>query len=200
VNGIVKSENLKRNDTAQNGDLLYLTKKIGVGILTTAEKKGILVDEHRSASASQMMKLNDIGYVFGELPYVHSMTDVTGFGLLGHLIEMAEGSGLSAEIRLDHVPPIVDDIGSYIKANSVPGGTNRNWSSYGGKVGISDGLDSEFVRSFLADPQTSGGLLVAVAPSESDTFEKYLTDKGYSAHSRPIGKMLARTERVVHVR
>jgi selenide,water dikinase len=200
VNGIVKSENLKRNDTAQNGDLLYLTKKIGVGILTTAEKKGILVDEHRSASASQMMKLNDIGYVFGELPYVHSMTDVTGFGLLGHLIEMAEGSGLSAEIRLDHVSPIVDDIGSYIKANSVPGGTNRNWSSYGGKVGISDGLDSEFVRSFLADPQTSGGLLVAVAPSESDTFEKYLTDKGYSAHSRPIGKMLARTEKVVHVR
>jgi selenide,water dikinase len=199
VNGIVASENLKRNDTAKEGDLLYLTKNIGVGILSTAEKKDLLREEHRSVAASQMMQLNEIGSLFGGLPYVHSMTDVTGFGLLGHLIEMAEGSGLSAEVNMKAVIPIVDDIVHYIRLNCVPGGTVRNWSSYGEKVGISEDLDSAFVRSFLADPQTSGGLLISVKPSESKNFERLLMERGYSTQAKPIGRMTAEADKAVRV-
>ena len=96
VTGKVAIPNLKKNDTATEGCLLYLTKKLGVGILTTAQKKRILKDEHADIAPQQMMQLNQIGAVLGTLPYVTALTDVTGFGLLGHLIEMAEGSGLSA--------------------------------------------------------------------------------------------------------
>lgn len=199
VNGIVNSENLKRNDTAQPGDLLYLTKKIGVGILTTAEKKGMLKPEHNRVASDQMTRLNDLGYVFGQLPYVNSMTDVTGFGLLGHLMEMMEGSGLSAELWLENVPPIVEDLGDYIQMGCVPGGTLRNWSSYGERIGVSPELDIQQVRSFLADPQTSGGLLVSVKPSDVDSFIGFLKVNGLSNHVEPIGKVMAKSNKPIQV-
>src|SRR6195952_1437356 len=96
VNGLAEVKNIKQNNTAKEGDILFMTKPLGVGILTTAEKKGLLQGEHKGGAARQMMELNKVGALLGEKTGVHAMTDVTGFGLLGHLVEMAEGSGLSA--------------------------------------------------------------------------------------------------------
>jgi selenide,water dikinase len=120
-----------------------------------------------------MVKLNSIGEKLGKLDYVKAMTDVTGFGLLGHLSEMCEGSGLQAVIEFDKVPKI-DVIGEYLEQGSIPGGTNRNWASYGHKIGIL--TDSQ--KHILADPQTSGGLLVAVEQGHETEFENLLRDDG----------------------
>ena len=125
VNGIVPIENIKQNNRAKEGDVLFLTKPLGVGILTTAEKKGLLKEEHKDLAAKQMMQLNKIGEALGKLQSVNAMTDVTGFGLLGHLTEMAEGSGLSAVINFADVPLITPEIKDYISQGSVPGGTTR---------------------------------------------------------------------------
>lgn len=112
VNGIVTPKNLKRNNTAQAGDLIYITKKLGVGILATAEKRAMLEEMHKGVAVKQMTQLNKFGSIAGKLPYVNAMTDVTGFGLLGHLIEMAEGSNLSAEINYTHVP-LIENLSTY---------------------------------------------------------------------------------------
>src|SRR5664279_1389914 len=159
VNGLADIVGIKQNNTAKEGDVLFLTKPLGVGILTTAEKKGLLQEEHIGLASRQMMQLNTAGELLGKVEGVHAMTDVTGFGLLGHLIEMAEGSGLSSEIYISKIP-IIDDIKYYVEKNCIPGGTFRNWDSYGEKVGSI----AENEKSILADPQTSGGLLIAVAP------------------------------------
>ena len=175
VNGIVTIKNLKQNSTAKPGDHLYLTKKLGVGILTTAQKKGILKEEHKHIAPNSMSALNKLGELFGSLNYVHAMTDVTGFGLLGHLSEMCEGSNLQAVITFDKVP-VLNEINEYLNAQCIPGGTNRNWASYGHKVEeIND--RQKFI---LADPQTSGGLLVAVDPNYSNEFEALLKEHSLS--------------------
>lgn len=192
VTGQVNKENLKRNDTAASGSILYLTKPLGVGIITTAQKKGIADVNHLKVAIDTMLTLNQAGAVFGELPYVSALTDVTGFGLLGHLSEMCEGSGLSAEIEFEKVPrfEFVDD---YIRKKSIPGGTLRNWQSYGNKIGeISD-----FQRAVLADPQTSGGLLVAVNESKSREFEAELQNLNIQA--RPFGRLVSKTTPLVSV-
>jgi len=173
VNGIVDIKNLKQNSTATAGCRLYLTKALGVGILTTAQKKGILKPEHASIAFESMVELNKIGGQIGLLPYAKAMTDVTGFGLLGHLSEMCEGSGLQAVIEFDKVPKI-NAIDQYLQQGSIPGGTNRNWASYGHKVGPS----SERQKHILADPQTSGGLLVAVEHGYEEEFENLLRENG----------------------
>lgn len=134
VNGLVDISAIKQNNTAREGDLLLLTKRIGVGILTTAEKKGLLHTEHSRLAPEQMMQLNKVGESLGKLHSVHAMTDVTGFGLLGHLVEMADGSGLTADIQVDLVPLITPDIDDYIRQKSIPGGTLRNWDSYGDRI------------------------------------------------------------------
>jgi selenide,water dikinase len=159
VTGMVDIADLKQNDTATAGSELYLTKPLGVGILTTAQKKGILRDEDAALAPAQMMQLNKIGAELSKLPAVTALTDVTGFGLLGHLAEVCEGSGLTAEIDFAKVPRLMA-AEAYLKQGSVPGGTNRNWASYGHKVGAI----SDEQRAWLCDPQTSGGLLVCVAP------------------------------------
>lgn len=176
VNGIVDIKNLKQNSTAVAGCKLYLTKAIGVGILTTAQKKGILKPEHAFIAPESMAILNKIGETLGKLDYVKAMTDVTGFGLLGHLSEMCQGSNLQAVIEFDKVPKI-GVIDEYLDQGCIPGGTNRNWSSYGHKIA---GGSSELNRmtSILADPQTSGGLLVAVEESKADEFEQLLRTHG----------------------
>ena len=159
VTGLVPIPHLKRNDTATAGASLFLTKPLGVGLLSTAQKKGILRDEDAQIAPRQMMQLNKIGLALGPLPEVVALTDVTGFGLLGHLAEVCEGSGLTAEIDFAKVPrlPAAE---YYRQQGAVPGGTVRNWASYGHKVGpITDEQ-----RTWLCDPQTSGGLLVCVAP------------------------------------
>ena len=123
VTGQVKKENLKRNDTARANSLLYLTKPLGIGIITTAQKKGIVHDEHLKAAVDSMLRLNSLGSDFGTLPYVNAMTDVTGFGLLGHLCEVCEGSGLSAEIDFAKIP-VFDFLESIFKTE-IDTGRNR---------------------------------------------------------------------------
>lgn len=155
VTGIVNIANLKRNNTAQAGDSIFLTKPLGVGILSTAQKKDLLKPEHNTLARDSMIKLNSAGYRLAQCQGVTAMTDVTGFGLLGHLIEICEGSGLNAEISYSAVP-VFREVYEYMAQNAVPGGTKRNWKSYGHKViGISDDQ-----RTILCDPQTNGGLLI----------------------------------------
>ncbi|MFD1185524.1 selenide, water dikinase SelD [Pontibacter rugosus] len=172
VTGMVDIENLKQNDTATAGCELYLTKPLGVGILTTSQKKAILKPEHAHLAPQQMMQLNKIGAELGQLPQVKAMTDVTGFGLMGHLSEMCEGSKLTAEVYFDKVPVIPEAL-DYLAQKAIPGGTNRNFDSYGHK--IADLTPDQ--KHLLCDPQTSGGLLVAVDPAGREAvleiFRKY---------------------------
>ncbi len=197
VNGLVEIANIKQNNTAQPGDILFLTKKIGVGILTTAEKKGILKEEHCQLAPFQMMQLNKVGEALGKIAAVHAMTDVTGFGLLGHLTEMAEGSGTSAIVHLHKVPLITLDIPYYINQKSIPGGTLRNWDSYGHKILFQNGINQEDAKSILADPQTSGGLLIAVDPTAADSIKQLLLDA--QLYAEPIGRITEKNEVVIRV-
>ena len=171
VNGMVNINQLKQNSTAMAGCKLYLTKALGVGILSTAQKRGILKAEDAAIALKSMVTLNSPGAQFAELDGVKAMTDVTGFGLLGHLSEMCEGSNLAAEITFDKVP-VIESLGFYLEQKCFPGGTQRNWNSYGHKIGT---LTDE-QRYVLADPQTSGGLLVAVTAESSEAFEQLLRD------------------------
>ncbi|CCH02486.1 selenide, water dikinase [Fibrella aestuarina BUZ 2] len=192
VTGRVRIDQLKQNNTATEGCRLYLTKPLGVGILTTAQKKGILQPDHADLAPRQMAQLNSFGAVLGTLPYVKALTDVTGFGLLGHLVEMAEGSGLSATVSFDDVPRLAV-IDTYLAQNSIPGGTHRNWDSYGHK--IADLTDQQ--RFVLADPQTSGGLLIAVAPDSTTEFERVAAENGFSLKS--FGELVTKRDKVVYV-
>ncbi len=192
VSGKLKKENLKRNDTAKEGSLLYLTKPVGIGIVTTAQKKGIVKHEHLQKATDTMLTLNKPGAQFGKLNYVNAMTDVTGFGLLGHLCELCEGSGLSAEINFAQVPRF-DFLDEYIQQKSMPGGTQRNWQSYGGKISSI----SEEQKSILADPQTSGGLLVSVDKDKKEEFEKFASTMGLQL--KAFGKLTKQNDTVVKV-
>jgi selenide,water dikinase len=194
VTGIIDLKNLKQNNTAKEGDLLYLTKKIGVGILTTAEKKGMLREDHKGLAAQQMMMLNKSGEKFGNLSYVNALTDVTGFGLLGHLIEMAEGANLTFELEYAKVP-LISDLDHYISQMCVPDNSFRNWSGYDPKV---SGITGDSLLT-LCDPQTNGGLLVAVDPASKDDFEKLLIAEGFKEFAQPIGKMKMKEEKVVTI-
>lgn len=167
VTGEVMIAHLKQNSTATEGCSLFLTKPIGVGIFTTAQKKGIVKLEDFNRAVETMLTLNKPGEIFGKLPYVKAMTDVTGFGLLGHLGEMVDGSNLSAEIEFAKVPKL-PNIDFYINQGSMPGGTKRNWDSYGNGI---EGID-DYKRSILCDPQTSGGLLVAIEHGKENDFQK----------------------------
>jgi selenide,water dikinase len=185
VNGTVDISNIKRNDTAKEGDLLFLTKSIGIGTLATASKKGLLQSEDLKTAVSSMTSLNTVGYHLGFLDGVHSMTDVTGFGLAGHLIEMAEGSGLTASLYFDKIP-VIPSVWNYIDQGCIPGGTSRNWKSYGHHVSNID----ERNRLIIADPQTSGGLLVAVDPDSVEKFKEVMIQNGIqNKHLEPIGIM-----------
>lgn len=193
VTGKLRKEHLKQNDKAKQGALLYLTKSLGIGIVTTAQKKGIVAPEHLGRAIESMLQLNSLGADFGTLQYVSAMTDVTGFGLLGHLIEMCEGSGLSAEIEFSKVP-VMEFLDIYLQQKSLPGGTQRNWDSYGHKVGSLGDMQ----RSILADPQTSGGLLVAVDENSVGDFEAFVAKRGMIL--KPFGRLTERQDQLVRVR
>lgn len=193
VSGKLKKENLKRNDTAREGSLLYLTKPIGIGITTTAQKKGIVQEAHLKKAVDTMLTLNKVGADFGKLSYVSAMTDVTGFGLLGHLTEVCEGSNLSAEIEFECVPKF-DFLNDYLQQKSIPGGTQRNWDSYGNK--ISALTDTQ--RMILADPQTSGGLLVCVDATHQQEFEWFAKSKGLELTS--FGRLVKKADKAVTVK
>ncbi|OOF41848.1 selenide, water dikinase SelD [Rodentibacter rarus] len=159
VTGVINTEKVKRNASAKVGSKLYLTKPLGIGVLTTAEKKGKLKPEHQGLATAVMCQLNKIGSQFSEVDGVSAMTDVTGFGLLGHLLEICEGSNLNAELYFEQIPTL-EGVSGYISEGCVPGGTTRNYDSYGHKVDIL----TDYQKAVLCDPQTSGGLLVAVEP------------------------------------
>ena len=192
VTGIIDLKNLKQNNTAKEGDLIYLTKKIGVGILTTAEKKGLLKEEHKGIATKQMMQLNKLGEKLGALSYVTAMTDVTGFGLLGHLIVMAEGANLTAEIEYSKVP-LIDDLNFYTSQMCVPDNSFRNWSSYDPKV---SGITGDSLLT-LCDPQTNGGLLITIDKKYQTEFEKLLVQEGLKEFAFTIGEMKKKKEKVI---
>ena len=174
VTGQVENRYLKRNDQAVAGSKLFLTKPIGIGILTTALKKKILKPEHTRLAPDTMCQLNTAGAAFSKLDCVTAMTDVTGFGLLGHLTEICEGSQLQAKIIFQAVPKL-NDIEYYIAQGCSPGGATRNFDSYGHKIGPMTDLQ----KQILCDPQTSGGLLVAVTEDGIDEFLQSASTQGF---------------------
>src|SRR5579859_2146808 len=190
VNGIVPVHRIKRNSTAVEGCRLYLTKALGVGVLSTAQKRGLLQPEDAAIALKSMVSLNKLGETLGQLEGVKAMTDVTGFGLLGHLTEMCEGSGLSAMIEFGKVP-VIPSLSGYLAQGCIPGGTQRNWASYGSKIK----LRSDEQKYTLADPQTSGGLLIAVTPDAAPELEQVLRQHGLPAASCiPFGRLRAQDE------
>jgi selenide, water dikinase len=182
VTGRVALTQLKRNDTAKAGDRLYLTKPLGVGILTTAQKQKKLLPGHAMLARDSMVQLNRIGADIAKLDGIHAMTDVTGFGLLGHLLEMCEGSGVHAVLDIEAIP-VLPEVDYYIAQGCIPGGSARNFASYGAKVSP---LQAE-QQALLCDPQTSGGLLVAVSPAAEAAFIHLAV--AYDLALSPIGEM-----------
>ncbi len=182
VNGIVPKNHIKTNSGAKAGNVLFLTKPLGIGIYTTAEKKDLLKAEHKILAVENMTKLNKIGAILGGMKEVTALTDVTGFGLAGHLKEMCEGSGVEAEINFNKIP-LLPDLEYYIENKCYPGGTTRNWKSYGDSISTV----SEYQKMILADPQTSGGLLIAVGKSGVEALQKVLKENGYEGFEAPIG-------------
>ena len=193
VTGEILIRNLKQNSTATEGCSLFLTKPVGVGIFTTAQKRGIVKPEDFDQALQTMLTLNKPGETFGKLSYVKAMTDVTGFGLLGHLGEMVDGSNLSAEIEFSKVPKLTN-IDFYISQGSMPGGTKRNWESYGNGI---EGVD-KYKRSILCDPQTSGGLLVAVEQGNENEFISVAESIGLQLEC--FGKLVKRGDARILVR
>ncbi len=183
VTGKARTADIKKNSSAKQGDVLYLTKPLGIGITTTAQKQKKVIEEDFDLARHTMLQLNKVGSKIGVLPYVHAVTDVTGFGLAGHLLEVCEGSGLKANIYFDKVPRY-HFIEKYIKAGCVPGGTGRNLATYGEKITTA----REEYLTLLADPQTSGGLLIAVDPLRTSDFESEL--KQFGQEIWKIGEML----------
>ena len=199
VTGIVDIKNLKQNNTAKEGDYLFLTKPIGVGILATAQKRGLLSAELLQLLTTQLTALNSIGEQLGKLTSVTAITDVTGFGLLGHLIEMAEGSNLSAEIYYSKLP-ILDGATDFLKQRIVPDATYRNWNSYSTKVSFDKGVNVLEAFNLLPDPQTNGGLLIAVNSTKIEEVKERFTQNGLQNFIEPIGRFIRKEEKVILVR
>jgi selenide, water dikinase len=196
VSGKVSLPHLKKNSTAREGDLLFLTKPIGTGILGTASKRSLLRKEDYEPWVASMCLLNKAGEELGKCGAVTALTDVTGFGLLGHLIEMAEGSGLSAVIDYKAVP-LLQGVEFYTSQFCFPDNTYRNWNSYESKVSGIQG--TSFIT--LCDPQTSGGLLVAVDPYCADEYYRIASQLNLPDFAlKPVGRMVAAGSCTVEVK
>jgi selenide,water dikinase len=182
VIGICRPEQVRRNADARPGDDLILTKALGVGIYSSAIKKGVLSDTAYAEMIASTTLLNRIGADLARDPAVHAVTDVTGFGLLGHALEMARGSDLTLTTSLQAVP-VMSEAPRLAEAGCVTGASHRNWASYGAAVTLPDGLP-DWRRHLLTDPQTSGGLLIACAPGRTDELLRTVVAAGYPAASR----------------
>ena len=190
VTGKVPIDRIKKNMDGQVGDLLYLTKPLGIGLVTTAQKKKVVEIDDLAMAKKSMTTLNKIGQELGSLDYVHALTDVTGFGLGGHLSEVCDGGNLSAEISLKNLP-VFDFAKKYLDQGCIPGGTIRNWKTYGDRIKVTTGDDFKII----ADPQTSGGLLVSVDPASQIDFEDFMSKNGFDL--KPIGRLIARTKTTI---
>lgn len=187
VTGSVEISRLKQNSTATTGCQLYLTKPLGIGILTTAQKHKKLLAEHQYIARDSMCRLNTIGAEIAAIPAVKALTDVTGFGLLGHLSEICEGSDVNAIVDFNAVPQL-QAVEYYRSQGCVPGGTQRNYDSYGHKVAEIN----EAQKQLLCDPQTSGGLLIAV--EEQGQAELLELLKYHNMSTQPIGHLIPRQD------
>lgn len=199
VNGILATNTLKKNNTAREGDLLFLTKPLGSGILSTALKREQLRNEDKDMLLKQLTRLNSIGEKLAQIPGLNAMTDVTGFGLLGHLIEMAEGSGLSAELNYEKVPKF-SCLPDYLKLGTIPDATFRNWNAYQSKTDLGAGVNVAEAFSVLPDPQTNGGLLFSVDEKHLSAVESLLQENDLEERLVPIGRMLKKQEKVILLR
>lgn len=186
--GIAHPDHIKRNDRAQAGDVLILGKPLGVGILSAAMKKGELSETGYQEMVSTTTQLNRVGAKLGGVQEVHAMTDVTGFALLGHLLEMCRGSKLGAVICYADLP-ILPTALQLAQQGYATGAAARNWGSYGAEVNLPEDFP-EWQRKLLCDPQTSGGLLVACAPAAVDEVLAAFYADGFSA-ACVIGQMAA---------
>src|SRR5258708_6835227 len=182
--GLVHPDKVKRNSSAKAGDVLVLGKPLGIGILSAALKKGKL----SAAGYAEMLKwttrLNTPGQALAEMPAVHALTDVTGFGLAGHLLEMCRGAGLRAEVGFDALP-VVSEALDWVKQGVATGASDRNWTGYGAEVDLPAGF-ADWKRKLISDPQTSGGLLVACS---RDALPAVL--KAFEGEGREIGRLVA---------
>nr|WP_234985922.1 selenide, water dikinase SelD [Pseudogulbenkiania subflava] len=184
--GVVHPDQLKRNCDARDGDVLILGKGLGVGVLAQAMKKGVLDDAGYAALIGSTTQLNTVGAELAALSGVHALTDVTGFGLLGHLLEICKGSGLTAEVEMATVP-VIAEARPLAEQGYGPGAIERNWASFGAHVRFADAVP-EWQRRLLADPQTSGGLLVAVAPEQADAVLARFKERGFG-YAAVIGSL-----------
>ncbi|WP_426841570.1 selenide, water dikinase SelD [Glaesserella parasuis] len=183
VTGIISTEQVTKNASAQADCDLYLTKPLGIGVLTTAEKQGKLKPEHQNLARDVMCQMNLVGAEFAKVDEITAMTDVTGFGLLGHLTEICQGSNLRAEVYFDQIQTL-DGVREYIAQGAVPGGTTRNFDSYGHLISPL----SDEQKAILCDPQTSGGLLIAVKPQAVESVKQIAKNANVALY--PVGRLL----------
>lgn len=176
--GLVQLEHIKKNDQARAGDVLILTKPLGVGVLSAAFKQGLLDSHGYQAMLQSMTRLNAVGTQLAQMSGVNAMTDVTGFGLLGHAYEMAHGAQLQIEIDYQQLPWLPQSQ-EFAAQGVVTGASNRNWNAYGNHICLAEHLDLT-ARHLLTDPQTSGGLLISCAPNAVEQVMHVLQTQGFS--------------------
>ncbi len=194
--GLVHPDQVKTNAGARPGDVLILGKGLGVGVLSAALKKGALDANGYAAMIASTTKLNTPGRKLAPLDAVHALTDVTGFGLLGHLLEICRGSGLTARLEMSRIP-LLADVARLAGAGYITGASARNWMGYGAEVDLAPGI-SEMQRALLTDPQTSGGLLVACAPEATDTVLELFRNEGFDS-AAVVGRLESGAARVAVV-
>ncbi len=191
--GLVHPDKVKKNSGARAGDVLVLGKPLGVGILSAVLKKGKISEAGYRQMIDYTTRLNTPGEPLAEMPEVHAVTDVTGFGLAGHLLEICRGSKVAAEVKFDAVPMIAEAL-EWAKQGVATGASDRNWKGYGADVQMPAG-SPDWIRKLLSDPQTSGGLLVACAPQAKSAVLKAFSERGFT-EARTIGRLAAGAPRL----
>jgi selenide,water dikinase len=186
--GLVHPDKVMTNSGARPGDVLILTKALGVGVLSAAAKQLKLGGDGYAALIASTTQLNTLGTELAGMAGVHAVTDVTGFGLLGHALEMARGADLTVEIDAS-APTLLPGAERLLRSGIRTGASARNWASYGDDVS-EDGRLADWRRDLLTDPQTSGGLLIAVAPDEAAGVLQLAVERGFGA-SRIVGRAVA---------
>jgi selenide, water dikinase len=189
--GLVHPDKVKRNSSGRAGDVLILGKPLGIGILSAALKKGTLSPAGYAQMLDWTTRLNTPGEALGEMRDVHAVTDVTGFGLAGHLLEICRGSKLGAEVKFDALPLIAEAL-DWAKQGVATGASDRNWKGYGHEVEFQG---EDWKRKLISDPQTSGGLLVSCAPEAEGAVLDVFRKKGFN-EARVIGSLKAGTPKL----
>ncbi|MCF8177048.1 MAG: selenide, water dikinase SelD [Sulfuritalea sp.] len=193
VMGLVHPDKVKTNAGARPGDVLILGKALGVGVLSAALKKGALDAGGYDAMIASTTKLNTPGKQLAHLDAVHALTDITGFGLLGHLLEVCRGAGLSARIDMKQIP-LLNNVERLATEGYVTGASARNWMAYGDDVSLDESI-TEMHRALLTDPQTSGGLLVACDAGSVDVVLDVFRDDGF-AQAAVVGRLESGSPRI----